>query len=93
VTMRWFVVGALLALSSAAMVPGASASTKPRLSPNLIVLVVAGQSNALGYQSFVIDPKTHKDVFTDKGFARGPPRALHVPGPRGLGRWTPASVA
>jgi Carbohydrate esterase, sialic acid-specific acetylesterase len=31
----------------------------------LDVLVVAGQSNALGYASYVIDPKTHKDVFTD----------------------------
>jgi hypothetical protein len=30
-----------------------------------MVLVVAGQSNALGYQSFVVDPTTHKDVFDD----------------------------
>jgi hypothetical protein len=74
--MRWFVVAALLALSGAAAVPGASASTKPRLPPNLIVLVVAGQSNALGYQSFVIDPKTHKDVFTDKGASPADRRVL-----------------
>jgi hypothetical protein len=65
--MRWFVVAALLALSGGAMVSGGAASAQPRLSPNIIVLVVAGQSNALGYQSFVIDPRTHKDVFTEKG--------------------------
>lgn len=35
--------------------------------PKLDILVVAGQSNALGYQSFVVDPTTHKDVFTDSG--------------------------
>jgi hypothetical protein len=33
--------------------------------PVLDILVVAGQSNALGYQSYVIDPTTHKDVFTE----------------------------
>jgi hypothetical protein len=27
--------------------------------------VLAGQSNALGYQSYVVDPTTHKDVFND----------------------------
>ncbi len=31
----------------------------------LDVLVVAGQSNALGYQSYVVDPRTHLNVFTD----------------------------
>lgn len=34
--------------------------------PKLVVLIVAGQSNALGYQSYVVDPKTHKDIFTDR---------------------------
>jgi Carbohydrate esterase, sialic acid-specific acetylesterase len=34
-------------------------------SRDLDVLVLAGQSNALGYQSYVIDPHTHHDVFTD----------------------------
>jgi hypothetical protein len=29
------------------------------------VLVVAGQSNALGAQSYVKDPTTHQDIFTD----------------------------
>jgi hypothetical protein len=33
--------------------------------PTMDVLVVAGQSNALGYDSYVIDPKTHRDIFTD----------------------------
>jgi Carbohydrate esterase, sialic acid-specific acetylesterase len=34
-------------------------------SRDLDVLVLAGQSNALGFQSYVIDPHTHHDVFTD----------------------------
>jgi hypothetical protein len=40
------------------------------------VLVVAGQSNALGYDSYVIDPKTHRDVFTDSSRSPADRRAL-----------------
>lgn len=58
---------ASLALTSALVWAGSAsgAAAAPRVLPKLTVLVVAGQSNALGYQSFVVDPKTHKDVFTD----------------------------
>jgi hypothetical protein len=41
------------------------ASTGSHSLPRLTIVVVAGQSNALGYQSYVVDPKTRKDVFTD----------------------------
>lgn len=30
----------------------------------MTLLIVAGQSNALGFQSYVVDPKTHVNVFT-----------------------------
>jgi hypothetical protein len=40
------------------------------------VLVVAGQSNALGYDSYVIDPKTHRDVFTDSSRSPADRRVL-----------------
>ena len=43
----------------------AAGSTAPR--PTLDILVVAGQSNAVGAQSYVIDPKTHWNVFHDHG--------------------------
>jgi Carbohydrate esterase, sialic acid-specific acetylesterase len=61
-------VAMLVAMTCAASAPGSTAfASRPRAAPPLIVLVVAGQSNALGYQSFVIDPTTHKDVFTGSG--------------------------
>jgi len=65
--MRRLVAAALIVMTFAATAPVASASVQRRLAPKLILLVVAGQSNALGYESFVIDPTTHKDVFTEKG--------------------------
>jgi len=65
--MRRLVVGALVAMTLAAAGSGASASVHRHRAPTLVILVVAGQSNALGYQSFVVDPKTHKDIFTDGG--------------------------
>ena len=40
----------------------ASAAKRP-----LEILVLAGQSNALGFESFVVDPRTHLDVFTEAG--------------------------
>lgn len=61
------VLVALVAVSSAALVSGASASVHRHRAPSLILLVIAGQSNALGYQSFVIDPTTRKDIFLEKG--------------------------
>lgn len=45
--------------------PSLASGATPHALPKLDILVVAGQSNALGYQSFVVDPTTHKDVFTD----------------------------
>ena len=56
---------AVTALPSAA----ALASARPHATPRLEVLVVAGQSNAMGYQSYVVDPKTHHDVFNDRAAA------------------------
>ena len=35
--------------------------------PHLTLLVVAGQSNAIGSQSYVVDPSTHRDVFAGSG--------------------------
>jgi hypothetical protein len=65
--MRRLVVLALVAMAVSAVSSGASALVYRHRDPTLLILVVAGQSNALGYQSFVIDPATHKDVFTEKG--------------------------
>jgi hypothetical protein len=56
---------AALALLTGAASGASGASAVPRTPPRLTIVVVAGQSNALGYQSYVVDPKTHKDVFTD----------------------------
>lgn len=64
--MRW----AACVLLTAALVVGTTShhrGTAAVAAPRLDVLVVAGQSNALGYESFVIDPRTHLDVFTDAG--------------------------
>jgi Carbohydrate esterase, sialic acid-specific acetylesterase len=55
-------VAALLLAAVVVHLGAPSAGAAPR---DLEVLVLAGQSNALGYQSFVIDPHTHHDVFTD----------------------------
>jgi hypothetical protein len=63
--MRRLVVGALVAMTFVVAASAASATVHRHRAPNLVILVVAGQSNAVGYQSFVIDPKTHKDIFTD----------------------------
>jgi hypothetical protein len=52
-----FGVATTLAWSNA---PAASAAAPP-----LDILVLAGQSNALGYQSYVVDPTTHKNVFSE----------------------------
>ena len=55
----------------------ASAGVARRASPRkLDVLVIAGQSNALGYQSYVTDPRTHQDVFTDAGKSPADHRVL-----------------
>jgi Carbohydrate esterase, sialic acid-specific acetylesterase len=55
----------------------ASAGVARRASPRkLNLLIVAGQSNALGYQSYVTDPHTHQDVFTDAGRSPADRRVL-----------------
>ncbi len=59
-----------MALLLAALVAGSTtlpvtAATGRASRGAIDVLVIAGQSNALGYSSYVIDPKTHEDVFTD----------------------------
>ncbi|HEV3328805.1 MAG TPA: sialate O-acetylesterase, partial [Acidimicrobiales bacterium] len=55
----------------------ASAGVARRASPRkLDLLIVAGQSNALGYQSYVTDPHTHQDVFTDAGRSPADHRVL-----------------
>ena len=66
-TMQWVVAAVLVSMALVAAASGASASVHRHRAPTLTILVVAGQSNALGYQSFVIDPTTHKDVFTEQG--------------------------
>lgn len=71
----------------AAVAPGLGASASgavARAKPVLDVLVVAGQSNALGYQSFVTDPVTHADVFTDKTRSAADSRVLFM--------WTESGV-
>ena len=56
-------VAASLLLALLVHVPAqAAAGAVPR---DLDVLVLAGQSNALGYESYVVDARTHADVFTD----------------------------
>ena len=61
-------VATCMVVSSMVATGTSSASAARRASPRrLDLLVVAGQSNALGYQSYVRDPSTHQDVFTDAG--------------------------
>jgi hypothetical protein len=54
-----------LAFAAATILSWSSASEVTASPPSLDILVVAGQSNALGYQSYVVDPTTHKNVFTE----------------------------
>lgn len=56
------VLAALTALVGAIL--GAKAAAAETRTP-LDIVVVAGQSNALGEQSYVVDPTTHENVFTD----------------------------
>ncbi|HEY8080500.1 MAG TPA: sialate O-acetylesterase, partial [Acidimicrobiales bacterium] len=59
---RAALVGVTCALGMAAMVTASAAS--PRAPTHtLTVLVVAGQSNATGAESYVISPTTHRSVF------------------------------
>lgn len=51
-----------LCLSVVGIEPHPTAAAPP---VPLAVVVVAGQSNAIGYESYVRDPVTHDDVFTD----------------------------
>jgi hypothetical protein len=76
----------LVALVLAVLAVPVAASASPRTTlPRLDVLIVAGQSNALGYQSYVVDPKTHKDVFTDSSRSPADSRVLFM--------WTESGVA
>lgn len=54
-----------LALAAATTLCWSATTSGAATAPQLDILVVAGQSNALGYQSYVVDPSTHKDVFTE----------------------------
>lgn len=49
------------------MSPAPAEAARRATRERLDLLVVAGQSNALGYQSYVTDPVTHQDVFTGAG--------------------------
>src|ERR1019366_5187154 len=73
-TMRWLIAGAMVAVGSSFVVPSAVATITPP--PTLTLLIVSGQSNAVGYQSFVIDPKTHKNVFAEPGSSAADRRVL-----------------
>lgn len=72
--MRWLIAGAMVAVGSSFVVPSAVATITPP--PTLTLLIVSGQSNAVGYQSFVIDPKTHKNVFAEPGSSAADRRVL-----------------
>lgn len=71
----------LAALVGGPSAPSAQATTSTK---TLTILVVAGQSNAVGYQSYVVDPKTHVDVFTGPSSS---PADKHV-----LLMWTESGV-
>ncbi len=62
--VRPALAAALLAAGVVAL--GPSPAHGARAPQPLALVIVAGQSNALGYQSFVTDPVTHDDVFTDR---------------------------
>jgi hypothetical protein len=76
---------ALLVAVAVLGLPAAASASSGHALPRLDVLVVAGQSNALGYQSYVVDPKTHKDVFTDSSRSAADSRVLLM--------WTESGVA
>jgi Carbohydrate esterase, sialic acid-specific acetylesterase len=54
-----------LALAAATTLCWSAATSDAATAPQLDILVLAGQSNALGYQSYVVDPTTHKNVFNE----------------------------
>lgn len=58
-TFAAFLLATMWLLGSPVVASSATPSTP------LAIVVVAGQSNALGEQSYVVDPKTHENIFTD----------------------------
>ena len=59
----------LLVLAVAVVIATPTARSASASERSLTILVLAGQSNALGYSSYVVDPKTHKDVFSGRANA------------------------
>jgi len=68
----------LVAVVAAALSVQGSVTAGPRELRRLDVLVVAGQSNALGYESYVVDPQTGVDIFTSGPRSQADRRVLFM---------------